>query len=120
DETAGRGTLEFLRPLDTVSIALHPDGDHLAVQRFSGEVEVYDLRTGNLDLSIALAPFHNSSLLSYNAAGDVLVVGWQRFDAETGELLNRDARYHPGFDAFFFSADSQTLITRNGLTFSDW
>jgi hypothetical protein len=124
DEQTGRGVLDLVRPIDVFQIVLHPDEAHLMVRRASGEqpIEIYDLRSGNLEQSIipTLPDFDGAQLLEFNQTGDEILSHFQRFDAETGTLLNEDLTYHPGFEQFYFSDDSQSLITRNGSIWWEW
>jgi hypothetical protein len=121
DEQTARGVFEFIAPFDTTQMVLHPDDTRLMVRRASGAqpIEVYNLDTGNLEHSYypAYDDFERRDVLAYNASGDVVVSGFQRFDAETGQVLLEDLSYNTGFEQYFFTEDSQKLVTLNG---SDW
>ncbi|MBC7812816.1 MAG: hypothetical protein H7175_16795, partial [Burkholderiales bacterium] len=124
DEETGHGYVEFVRPSDVSQIALHPDNTRLMVRRASGEqpVEIYDLDTGNLELSVVPALSGDSNtLLQFNGAGDTILAGFQRFDARTGATLYEDLSLHPGFENFFFAQNSQSLVTVNAAdSGADW
>lgn len=124
DETRAVGRLDFLRPLDGDQIALHPDGNKLAVRRTSGEgrVEIYNLDTGVIENSFAPALFDldGTHLLAYNATGDVLISDFQRFDPVTGEVLFENLNLNYGFEQFFFTQDSRQLLTQNGSNWWVW
>jgi len=123
DEDTGYGTIEFVYPPDALQIALDPDNTHLAVRRSSGVIEIYDLATGILELTIPAAPDNDylPHLLAYNSTGDALVANFQRFDPRTGALLFEDPNYTtPGFDYYFFTEDSQTLVTLSGSNWWQW
>jgi hypothetical protein len=121
DEQAGYGTIEFLRPQDALQFALSPNNVHFMARRGSGDqpIEVYNLQTGVLERSIipAIPDFEGRHLLAYNATGDVIISDFQRFDAATGAVLREDLSYNTGYDQFFFSEDSQRLVTLRG---SEW
>ncbi|MBN2305224.1 MAG: WD40 repeat domain-containing protein [Anaerolineae bacterium] len=124
DEQTGRAVIEALRPVDTVQMALSPDSVHLAVRRASGDqpIEIYNLDTGALERAIipAIPDPEGRDLLAYDASGDVILSGFQRFDATTGAVLHEDLRYHPGFEQYFFSQDSQSLVTLTGSEWWQW
>ncbi len=121
DEEDGNGVIEFVRPQDIVQMALHPDNMRLMVRRASGTqpIEVYNLQTGVQELSVvpAVPDFDGRHVLAYNADGSVIISDFQRFDAATGDVLREDLSYNPGFDQYFFTEDSEKLVT---LTGSEW
>jgi hypothetical protein len=123
DEQTGRGYLDVIRP-DAVDMALHPDGRHLALRRTSGEqpIEIYDMATGELTQSIV--PTYRDEvgrhLLAFNRDGSEIISHFQRFDVATGDLLHETLTYHPGFEQFFFSEDSRSIITRFGSQWWQW
>jgi hypothetical protein len=121
DEQDGHGVIEFLRPQDIVQMTMYPDDTRLMVRRASGTqpIEVYNLETGVQELSIvpAIPDFDGRHVLAYNATGDVIISDFQRFDAATGAVLREDLSYNAGYDQFFFTEDSQKLVT---LTGSEW
>jgi hypothetical protein len=124
DEETGRGVVDFIQPQDTWRIALAPDNTRVAVRRASGEMpaEIYNLATGELETSIipALPSVFGSHMLAFDKTGEELIVHFQRFNARTGELLNQDLSYHPGFESYFFSEDGQSLITITGNHWWQW
>jgi WD40 repeat protein len=121
NENVATGTLEILRPPDVQKLALHPDGSRLMVRRASGlqPVEIYDIETGVLELTIFPAEPDGigSQILAYSADGRTIISDFQRFDAETGELIAGVPGYTTGFDQFFFTEDSRSLVT---ITGPDW
>lgn len=121
DEQTGRAVIEALRLYDVQQLILHPDNRHIAVRRASEEqaVEVYDLATGALVTRFipALPDLDASQLFAYDKTGDVILCGFQRFDANTGDVLHENLSYNTGFEQYFFTQDSQKLVTLNG---SEW
>jgi hypothetical protein len=121
DEQDGYGSIEFLRPSDITQMVLHPDNTHIAVRRaFDAQpVEVYNLDTGILEQSYfpTLPDFEGRQILAYNGTGDVITADFQRFDAATGDILYQDLSYHSAFEQYFFTSDSQKIVT---LTGSEW
>jgi hypothetical protein len=124
DETAGRGTFEFVRPVDIVNMAVSPDRRHLVVRRASGQqpLEIYNMATGSLELSIipTIPDFNGDQILTYNATGDQIISGFQRFDALTGEVLLEDLTYQGNFEQWFFTDDSRHLVTLTGSLWQEW
>jgi WD40 repeat protein len=124
DDAAGYGMLEFLRPDDVHQMALHPDGAHLMVRRASGDqpIEVYNLDTGVLELTIhpLLPDPDGRRILAYNAAGDVIVSDFERFDAETGDVLYEDPHYFASPDSYTFLPDSRSIVTISGSNWWLW
>lgn len=123
-EDWSRGVLELIRPIDVQKMVLSPDGDHLMVRR-TGDVqpiEVYDLTTGVLEQSFVPAEqdFSGFHTFAYNATGDVILSDFQRFDAETGQVLLHDKSYNTGFSQFFFSEEGNEIITLNGTDWRVW
>ena len=121
DEQTGRGSFDFVYPQDALAIALAPDGKHLAVRHASGDqpVEIYDMDSGILQESIipALHDPSGNQTLAYNAAGDELIVGFERFKAADGSVVFQLFGYNTGYDSYYFSTDSQHLVTISG---SEW
>ncbi|NDJ60063.1 MAG: WD40 repeat domain-containing protein [Chloroflexi bacterium] len=124
DEQTGRGLFDFVRPVDIIDMAFHPDGDRIVVRRASGRqpIEVYSLDTGELLTSIVPArPAQQGSeyLLTYNETGDVIIGDYQRFDAVTGLPIYQDLQVNQGgvADSYYFTQDSQGLVTISG---DDW
>ncbi len=121
DEQTGRGSLDFVRPLDVLHMALHPEDTHFLARRASGSqpVEVYHLDSGVLETTItpALHDLENNHVLAYNATGSTILSDFQRFDARTGAVVYEDLSYNYGFDSYFFHADSQKMVTLAG---EDW
>ncbi|MCX9079329.1 MAG: hypothetical protein OIN84_15295, partial [Candidatus Methanoperedens sp.] len=121
DDEAGRGVIEFLRPPDVLNMALHPDGTKLLVRRASGAqpVEVYDLATGLLELTVypTIPDPDGRQVLAYTGTGDVIVCDFQRFDALTGAVLAENPHYVYGFESYTFTQDSTRIVTLNG---ADW
>ncbi len=121
DETTGQATYDLVHPEDVLEMALNPDDVHLAVRRTtSGQpVEIYNLATGILENTIypALADSSGHQILTYNAAGDEIIVGYERFKAADGQVVYQLLDYNNGYDSFYFSSDSQQMVTVSG---SDW
>jgi hypothetical protein len=124
DETTGRGTFEFVRPVDIVNMAISPDRHHLVVRRAYGQqpLEIYDMTTGNLELSIVptLPDPNGSQILTYNLTGDQIISGFQRFDVMTGAILLEDLSYQGNFEQWYFTDDSRHLVTMTGSLWQEW
>jgi hypothetical protein len=101
NEAAGRGVLEFIHPPDVLQMVLSPDRAHLMVRREYGlqPIEVYNLDTGVLEKTYIPAEpdYEGRQLLAYNAAGDQIITDFERLDARTGEVIERDVLFTGGF-----------------------
>jgi hypothetical protein len=121
NEASASGVIEFVRPQDVQQMVLHPDNKHLMVRRASGlqPIEVYDLDTGGLvQTHFPSEPDSGGShILAYNATGTEIITDFQRFDAETGEVILEDVNYTSGFQQFYFTQDNRRIVTLNG---DDW
>jgi WD40 repeat protein len=113
NERSGRGAMELIRPLGILQMHLSPDRTRLLVARDRGALELYNLETCLLERTFypAEPDFSGTRLLAFNGAGDTIVYDFQRFDANTGEVLAHRAAYTAGFSEFTFGADSRTLLT---------
>ncbi|MBI5670504.1 MAG: WD40 repeat domain-containing protein [Chloroflexi bacterium] len=124
NEERSSGMLEIVRPPDVQQMVLHPDRTRLLVRRASGlqPIEVYNLDTGVLEQSYfpAEPDSGGSHLLAYTLDGKTILTDFQQFDADSGESITLDPRYTSGFERFFFSADSQQLVTIRGAEWRLW
>ncbi|MBZ0281619.1 MAG: hypothetical protein K8L97_12840, partial [Anaerolineae bacterium] len=120
----GYGVVEFIRPIDIVDMALHPEDNQLMVRRASGlqPIEIYNLDTGLLEDSYfpAEPDSQGQHILAFNQNGSVIISDFQRFDAQSGDGNVLDPDYTSGFEQYFFSDDSQQLITLRGSNWRAW
>jgi len=109
---------------------LSPDESNLLVRTW-GENEriiTYDIASGEevrrLTPSLrAIGAYRRNDknrVLDFNANGDVLISDFQRYDAETNDVLAEDLRYSRRFDRFYFTKDSQNIITMSGNEWRVW
>jgi hypothetical protein len=121
---SGRGVLELIHPQDVLQMVLSPDHAHLMVRRASGlqPIEVYNLDSGVLEKSYYPSEPDSSGThtLAYNTSGTAIISDFQRFDVHSGELLQDDPNYTSGFERYFFTEDSQNLITTRGDQWQTW
>ncbi len=121
NESSASGVIEFVRPQDVQQMVLHPDNKHLMVRRASGlqPIEVYNLETGGLEQTYfpSEPDSGGSHILAYNATGTEIITDFQRFDANTGEVILEDINYTSGFQQFYFTQDNRRIVTLNG---DDW
>lgn len=122
DEQTGTGILDFVRPPNARDFAVNPDGTRMAVRGLDDVVTIYDMATGITERRLfpALPDINNDLLFAYNAFGDVLTSGWERFNPLTGEMLVRDLEVNPGYTAWYFTDDGEHLVTLNGDTWWLW
>ncbi|MFN8527302.1 MAG: hypothetical protein U0670_01670 [Anaerolineae bacterium] len=123
-EQRGVGTLDLIRPPGVMQMMLSPDHTKLMIRRQAGDqsIEIYDLQTCALDLTITPAEPDGSAdhVLAYNADGSVIVSDFQRFNALTGEELAHVVDYTRPFDSFTFTADSASIAAVRGGEWQRW
>jgi len=121
NEATATGVIEFVRPQDIQQMVLHPDNTHLMVRRASGlqPIEVYNLDSGILEQTYfpSEPDSGGSHILAYNATGSEIITDFQRFDANSGEVILQDINYTSGFQQFYFTQDNRRVVTLNG---DDW
>lgn len=121
DEARGVGSVEFITTANGQQMAMHPDGDRLTLRDVgqASPITVYDLDSGQpvLRFETSLADSTGDALLAYNAAGDSIQAGWQRYDASSGAVQYEALDFSAAFVEFYFSDDSRKLVT---MTDSEW
>lgn len=122
DETTGRGTFDLIQPRDVLTYAVNPDKTNIALLMQpgvdDGAIKIYELATGVLRRTIQPAVRGTSAdgtLFAYNAAGDQLLLDFQRFDVATGAVVAQDLAYGDPFTTFRFAPNSAALITERNL-----
>ena len=117
----GYGVMEFVRPVDIVDMALHPENNQLMVRRASGlqPIELYNLNSGLLEHTYfpAEPDVEGRQTFAFNRDGRTILTDFQRFDSATGSDVLLEPDYTGSFEQYFFSQDSRQIITLNG---SDW
>jgi WD40 repeat protein len=115
---------------------LSPDGNELITRLPAGilrtnsdeTIATYNLNTGMLVREFvpalrgigAYRRAIRNRVLAFNATGDVLVSDFQRVNPVTNEVLAEDLRYSRSFDRFFFTDDSQFMVTLSGGEWRVW
>jgi WD40 repeat protein len=115
---------------------LSPDGNELITRLPAGALQARadeTITTFSLDTGMIVRQFVpalrgigayqraiRNRVLAFNAAGDVLVSDFQRINPITTAVLAEDLRYSRSFDRFFFSADSQNIVTLSGSEWRLW
>jgi WD40 repeat protein len=130
DERAQTGQFRFSERGITDQMTLSPNDQRLLIRRYDGDefVITYDLASGlELDRFLpaqrAIGSYNRSQknrVLSYDKSGTVIISDFQRLDAETKAVIAEDLRYSRSFDRFFFSDDSQRIITLAGTEWREW
>ncbi|MEZ4670152.1 MAG: hypothetical protein R3E39_19780 [Anaerolineae bacterium] len=91
-------------------------------------IEFYNLSEGTLAGDIIPATrdigsyslIRKNRILAYDTSGKVVISDFQRFDAESREVLAEDLRYSTRFDQFFFSEDNKNIVTLAGNEWRLW
>jgi hypothetical protein len=106
---------------------LSPEESNLLVRTWGDNERIitYNIETGDeirrLTPSLRAIGAYNRNnknrVLDFNAEGDVLISDFQRYDAQTNAVLAEDLRYSRRFDSFYFTNDSQNIIT---LSSNEW
>jgi WD40 repeat protein len=130
DERARTGHFQFSERGAVTQMTLSPDDKKLLIRRYDGDeyVITYDLASGLetdrfLPAQRAIGSYdryQKNRVLSYDKSGTVIISDFQRLDAETKQVVAEDLRYSRSFDRFFFSQDSQRIITLAGTEWREW
>lgn len=131
NETEDAGYFE-LDTGGTQQLVLSPD-DNLLLARQNdtrGEERIwkYDLDSGELlDNFIpslrGIGRYRRAQknrVLAYGDNGNVIVSDFQRYRADTFDVIREDLRYSRSFDRFFFTADSAHIVTMSGSEWRLW
>ncbi|GAB4508434.1 MAG: hypothetical protein OHK0046_00790 [Anaerolineae bacterium] len=111
-------------------MALSPDQNQLVLRRSEGEeyVMTYDLDTGQrinrfIPALRGIGGYNRAQknrVLAFNDDGTVILSDFQRADAETAAILAEDLRYSRRFDRFYWTNDSQNVVTISGSEWRLW
>ncbi len=114
----------------TQQMVLSPDHEELLVRRQEGDEYVirYHIESGEeinrfLPALRAIGGYSRQAknrVLAYDQSGLVVISDFQRLAADTFAVLAEDLRYSRVFDHFFFSRDSQKIITLAGTEWREW
>ncbi|MDX2159797.1 MAG: hypothetical protein SF162_00590 [bacterium] len=112
DESTGIGQFEVIQPTNAIRWAINADQTRIAIRWADGEqpVTIYEIATGNQIGQVVPTIFDEGRRDLLEWAGDELIVGFERFNAETGAVIAQDLRYI-AFNGYAFSDDNQRLIT---------
>ncbi len=115
---------------DTEQMVLSPDQQELLMRRYEGDEFIvrYEVESGQeinraLPALRAIGSYNRQAknrVLAYDQTGAIVISDFQRLDAETFTVLAEDLRYSRVFDRFFFSKDSQKIITLAGTEWREW
>lgn len=124
NERSARGVIDLIRPESIRDLTLNPSGTQVAVRRAAvgTPIEIYDIQSGNLisTFETRYPEIQQNTLFEYNATGDELLIGWERYNVYSGEAVVETPHFHPGFDNYVFSADDESIITINGRVMMQW
>lgn len=129
DEQYQTGIFQLTNAYRIQQMVLNKEQDQVMLRRdtdASGErIEFYNLSAGNWLAAItpatrgigAYSPARKNRILAYDTAGAVVISDFQRFDAQSRQVLKEDLRYSTRFDQFFFTPDNQNIVT---LAANEW
>lgn len=130
DEDKGQGTFQFSWQEAASQMVLSPDGQDVLLRRNEGEEQIitFNLDSGQeirrflpaLRAIGAYSRFSKNRVLAYDQSGKTLISDFQRIDAQTNQVVFEDLRYSQQFERFYFSQDSQKLITLAGSEWREW
>ncbi len=128
NEHTRTGIFQFSRAVNQA--VLSPDAENLLMRVYLEDeyVITYDISTGQevrsfLPALRSIGSYRRSSqnrVLAYNLDGSEIISDFQRFDADSNQMLAEDLRYSRSFDRFFFSNDSTKVITLAGTEWRQW
>ena len=124
DETRGTGRFDLITFYDASGFDIAPDGKSILVRRDSGTqgIEIYDLQTGLMlnNFLTAMPEIAREGILAFDNSGKTILSDFQRFSADSGEILYEDLHYNNGFEQFYWNDDSGTVITVSGSRWWEW
>lgn len=125
------GQLILAAPWQVQQMTLSPDGQTLLMRR-SGDrdenIEAYDIASGDREFAFIPSLRGTSSyrraqrnrVLAYTNDGSQFLSDFQRYDAESSDVVAEDLRYSRRFDRFYFSEDSTRVVTMSGTEWRIW
>ncbi|MEL6271829.1 MAG: hypothetical protein AAFR22_18625, partial [Chloroflexota bacterium] len=101
--------------LDVNKYALSADRSKIAFYTLGGDIEVYEIASGNLIQTVrpAYQDFDGRAVFDFDPTGEEIIYDFQRFDVTTGAVILEDLNYNTGFDDFYFDATSNRITTYN-------
>ncbi|HEX2622665.1 MAG TPA: hypothetical protein VHL11_21040, partial [Phototrophicaceae bacterium] len=130
DENKKIGHFRFSQSGSVQQMVLSPDNQTLLIRRYLDDEYVlsYSIASGEeqnrfLPALRGIGGYRNTAknrILAYDQSGEVVISDFQRIDATTHRVFAEDLRYSRSFDRFFFSDDSQKLITLAGTEWREW
>ncbi len=132
DEKYKAGIFKLTNAYRIQQMVLNKERDQVMLRRNvdnAGErVEFYNLSKGQRlgDITPATRDIgaysivRKNRVLAYDTTGSVIISDFQRFDAESHQVLDEDLRYSTRFDQFFFSPDNKNVVTLAGNEWRLW
>lgn len=130
DEDSQTGRFRFSETNAAQQMVISPNGERVLMRRNDGDeyIITYDLSSGQevrriLPALRAIGSYRRNiknRVLAFDKTGEVIISDFQRLDAATQNVLAEDLRYSRSFDRFFWSADSQKIITLAGTEWREW
>ncbi|MEM6281085.1 MAG: hypothetical protein AAF787_02745, partial [Chloroflexota bacterium] len=101
--------------LDVNKYALSADRSKIAFYTLGGDIEVYEIASGNLIQTVrpTYQDFDGRAVFDFDPTGNEIIYDFQRFDVDTGAVILEDLNYNTGFDDFYFDATSNRITTYN-------
>lgn len=114
NEETARGEIIRVTP-EVGKVTLSADRSKLALYTFDNQISVYDIRSGNLirTMTPAFPDLDGRAVFDFDPTGTQILYDFQRFDINTGAVIFEELTYNPGFDDYYFDANSRRLTTFN-------
>jgi WD40 repeat protein len=113
-----------------LQMVVSPDQRTLLTREGRGDevIAVYDIDSGEERYTLvpslrgrgSYSRAGQNRVLAFDLSGESFLSDFQRFEAETGELLAEDLRYSFSFDRFYFGRDPGTMVTISGSEWRVW
>lgn len=131
DESRSVGRFVLSRSGNVQQTVISPDGEEILVRWFVNNdehISKFDLSSGEqidrfLPALRAIGRYSRVSknrVLAYDKTGTIIVSDFQRYDAESNRVLAEDLRYSQRFDSFYFTNDSENVVTLSGTEWRVW
>ncbi len=132
DEQYKAGIFRLTNAYRIQQMVLNNERDEVMLRRnvdtVGERIEFYSLSTGKRLSQLIPATrdigsyslIRKNRILAYDNTKNIIISDFQRFDAESHEVIAEDLRYSTRFDQFFFTPDNKNVVTLAGNEWRLW
>lgn len=128
--TNGIRSFELISGDAVLQMVVSPDQQTLLTREQRGDevIAVYDIESGTERYTLvpslrgrgSYSRAAQNRVLAFDLSGESFLSDFQRFDTESGALLEEDLRYSFSFDRFYFGRVPGTMVTISGTEWRVW